>query len=322
MPLDLTVVIPSAYRPAALSRCLEAVSRQTVLPRTTIVVLRRDDTEGQEVCARFEQLRLSLVRVAVAGLIRARQAGLAAVKTGWIAFLDDDAEPAPDWCEHASRYLADATVGCFGGRILNLYGARTTARWIDSSTRIAYVDAFGRPLSHLHDIPVTPRVEDVDFLPGSNLFLRTTLARLADHGRAPGLAPSEELGWCMSARGEGFRVVYDSSLVVAHYPGPRTGSTPRDDSVAYAFEYGYMMSYLLARHRRGLSRALALAYFSLVGHRVSPGLLLLAPCSLRPGLAARWRAAMKGRVWGLGDVLRTVNKSRRSTELSPPPGEL
>ena len=201
---------------------------------------------------------------------------------------------------------------------MDLYGARTTARWIDASTRIAYVDAFGRPLSHLHDIPVTPRVEAVDFLPGSNLFLRTTLARLADHGRAPGLAPSEELEWCMSAQDEGFRVIYDSSLVVAHYPSPRKGSTPRDDTVAYAFEYAYMMAYVLARHRSGFGRALALAYFSLIGQRVSPGLLLLGPCSLRPSLAARWRAAMNGRVQGLSDAFRAVNRSGRSTEHSPP----
>ena len=313
-PLDLTIVIPSAYRPAALSRCLDGLARQTVLPRATVVALRSDDAEGEEVCARFEQRQTTVVRVETGGVVVAMKAGLAAVDTEWVAFLDDDAEPAPSWCERASRYLTDTGVGCFGGRIFDLHGARTTARWIDASRRIAYVDAFGRPLSHLHDIPVIPRVEDVDFLPGANLFIRTVLARSADHGRAPGLAPGEELEWCFSARDKGFRVIYDSSLVVAHYPSPRKGSTPRDDSVAYAFEYAYMMSYVLARHRRGFSRALSLAYFSLVGLRASPGFLLLGPCALRPTLGARWRAAMKGRFQGLADAIHPADNGGRPAE--------
>ncbi len=309
MTADLTILVPSSYRPEALRRCLDAISRQTVAPRAVVVTLRPDDIEGERVCLHSEPPGPGVVHVVESGLIVARKAGLDRANTAWVAFLDDDAEPAPDWCERALPYLGDPSVGCLGGRIIDFHGARTTARWIGASVPIARVDAFGRLLSHLHDIPEgRGRVEDVDFLPGSNLFIRAAVARLADHGRAPGLAPGEELEWCMTAQDSGLRVVYDSSLVVAHYPAARRGATARHDKVGYAFEYAYMMSYVLARHRRGPRRALVMAYSGLVGARVSPGLLLLAPCLARPGLIRRWTAATKGRIQGWADARRSLTK--------------
>ncbi len=297
---ELTVIVPSAYRPEALARCLAGLERQTPAPGSVIAVLRSDDVEGTAECAAHPGVHV--VSVQVRGLVAARQAGLMSAQTEWVSFMDDDAEPAPGWSAALAPYVADPEVGCVGGPILNIVGARTTAKWFEGHA-IARLDVFGRTVSHLHDLHDGHISADVDFLPGSNLTIRRELARSADHGRAPGMAPNEELEWCLTVKDAGLRVVYDSGIRVAHYPAARIGTEARGDKSAYAYAYAYMLTYTLLRHLRLTRRVLFVLYFWLLGQRAAPGILAAPIYALRPGGWAKAVSGMRGRAAGARDAM-------------------
>ena len=295
---QLTVLVPSAYRPSQLQRCLAALYAQTLSPGQIVVVLRSDDGAGMS--ARVPRPGVRVVSVAQGGLVRARRAGLRSIGTEWVAFMDDDAEAAPDWCERMAVHLADPTVGCVGGPIVNFVGVRSTTGWFGPGEPVVHLGYVGRVTSHLHDQPDVHRVEDVDFLPGSNMALRSRLALMANHGAAPGLAPGEEMEWCLTVKDAGYRVVYDSAIRVAHYSAPRVGAPAREDKVTYARSSAYTLAHTILRHFGPARSIIFLAYDMLIGRRVSPGIALVPFYALRPsgldkvtsGMRGRWRAVL------------------------------
>jgi GT2 family glycosyltransferase len=225
--------------------------------------------------------------------------------TGWVAFIDDDAEAAPDWCESLAAHFNDSTIGCVGGPIVDFVGARSITGWFPAREPVARIGYAGRAKNHLHDRPDSPRCQDVDFLPGSNMALRVELARKADHGDAPGLAPNEELEWCLTVKDSGYRVVYDSSIRVAHYPAARIHGPGRDDKVAYAYAYAYTLTHTMLRHFGPVRSIVFLGYFWLIGQRVCPGAVFVPFIMLlRPSALTRTAAGMRGRWRAMRDSLR------------------
>lgn len=84
IPVPVTVVVPTYNRPGFLSEALESVRRQTLRPAEIIVVddgstVPLGDLPGARV-----------IRQANAGPSVARNTGIAAARTEWIALLDDD----------------------------------------------------------------------------------------------------------------------------------------------------------------------------------------------------------------------------------------
>lgn len=88
-------MICTRRRPAILARCLAAVARLNPAPTEVIVV---DNTQGdsdtKKVAYEFGARYTVEPR---AGLSPARKRGLSESKTKDVAFLEDDALPAPDW---------------------------------------------------------------------------------------------------------------------------------------------------------------------------------------------------------------------------------
>ncbi len=299
---DLTVVVPSAYRPGHLERCLAALCAQSLPPAGVVAVLRVDDEAGRAACARRPNVRVQTV--SEEGVIPALRAGVRAAVTGWVAFMDDDAEPAPDWCERLCGHMDDPTVGCIGGPIVNFVAARSTSRWFTSKEPVARLSWRGPAVSHLHDRPDEHRVEDVDFLPGSNMALRRELALEADHGRAPGLAPNHELEWCLTVKDAGLRVLYDSAVRVAHYSADRVGAPDRADKAAYAYAFAYMLTHAMLRHGGPARSVLFLASDWVLGRKVCPGAALAPLYALRPSGLAKTASGMRGRWQAMLDSIR------------------
>jgi len=120
--LRVSVVIPTFRRPAALSRCLDALAAQTI-PRDAFEVVVVDDG-GELAVDQMDppprrDLNLQLVRQANQGPGSARNAGVAVARGEFAAFTDDDCLPDPDWLE---RLLAGASTKLdvlYGGRLVN-----------------------------------------------------------------------------------------------------------------------------------------------------------------------------------------------------------
>jgi glycosyltransferase involved in cell wall biosynthesis len=105
--LDYDVVIPTHGRDLALlGDAVDSVRRQTVPPRSIIVVV-----DGNAVAA--EALRRSrpfldvVLQEPAAGAGNARQAGIERTRAGWVAFLDDDDLWAATKQATIARYLAE-----------------------------------------------------------------------------------------------------------------------------------------------------------------------------------------------------------------------
>lgn len=85
-----------------------------------------DETEG--VLAEFsEQIRIE--RVAEANLSKSRNVGIAMAKGDIVCFLDDDANPEPDWLNALeAKYLSDKKLGAVGGFIRDHSGVNFQCR--------------------------------------------------------------------------------------------------------------------------------------------------------------------------------------------------
>jgi histidinol-phosphate phosphatase family protein len=115
------IVIPTVGRPA-LAVLLAALAEQAVpLPERIIVVDDRPQTEGSplELGSATAELvdRVEVVRSGGRGPAAARNAGWRRATAPWVAFLDDDVVPEPDWSVRFALDLgglADAVVASQG----------------------------------------------------------------------------------------------------------------------------------------------------------------------------------------------------------------
>jgi glycosyltransferase involved in cell wall biosynthesis len=95
------VVIPAFEAERFLPRCLASVRAQTVAPAQLVVV---DDGSSDATAEIAERLGATVIRQANAGPSAARNAGVAALRTPWVAFLDAD----DTWMPHALARFTEA----------------------------------------------------------------------------------------------------------------------------------------------------------------------------------------------------------------------
>jgi len=114
--LDTTVVI-CAYterRWADLAAAVASVREQTVPPSEIVVVIDHNPDLERRAAAEFVGVTV-VPNAGARGLSGARNTALGRAKGDVIAFLDDDAEAAPDWLEQLLAGYADRDVLAVGG---------------------------------------------------------------------------------------------------------------------------------------------------------------------------------------------------------------
>jgi glycosyltransferase involved in cell wall biosynthesis len=94
-PPQISVVIPTYNRAKVVGKALESVFAQSLQPAEIIVVNDGSKDDTREVLASYGN-RITAINQENGGLSAARNAGIQAATTEWIAFLDDDDEYAPD----------------------------------------------------------------------------------------------------------------------------------------------------------------------------------------------------------------------------------
>jgi GT2 family glycosyltransferase len=125
-----SVVVPTYRRHGALERCLAALARQSY-PRELYEVIVADDGSGDPphaVVSRYaDRLSVTLVEAPHGGPGAARNAGAARARGTYLAFTDDDCEPAADWLAALARHFDRHPGAAFGGRVENALGANPFA---------------------------------------------------------------------------------------------------------------------------------------------------------------------------------------------------
>lgn len=121
---NVAVVIPTLRSPNSLSGVLRSLAVQTLRPVEVVVVAQQEYARAELLVAQSEFPEAKVIRSA-AGLSRARNQGIMALRSNWdvIALPDDDVEYTPSSLENAWRVLAGAEVHAVSGRVLPMDSA-------------------------------------------------------------------------------------------------------------------------------------------------------------------------------------------------------
>lgn len=219
----ITACLCTHNRPAYVRACLAGLARQTVGPAAfRVLVVDSGSTAAThraltDLIAPHANARL--ITVGQPGVSLARNEGARAAGTGYIAYIDDDAIPAPDWiaCIKAAIHAAPRPPAVIGGRILPQWEA-PLPRWWPASLRgvLSIIEAEGSGEYRTSALPrgLEPyganMVFDVAVLLAAGGF-GTTAGR---HGTDLLSDEEVQLAWRLQDAGHSAR--YDSRIVVRH----------------------------------------------------------------------------------------------------------
>jgi mycofactocin glycosyltransferase len=200
LPADVTVVVPVRDRHAELARCLAGLRD---LPHVIVV----DDASADPLAVKriaAEHGAAVIHRPVNGGPGTARNTGLAAAETEFVAFLDSDCVPRPGWLGKLLPHFADPVTGAVAPRIVpHEEGAGWLARYEGASSTL---DMGARPSV------VRPGAR-VSYVPGAALVVRRAAAGA---GFRDGMYVGEDVDfvWRMSAAG--WRVRYEPGALMGH----------------------------------------------------------------------------------------------------------
>ena len=239
---DVTVVVPVRDRPDGLARLLDAVRRTAGNVGVLVVDDGSvDDGSVAAVCARHDAAVLRHPRPR--GPAAARNSGLAAATTTYVALLDSDCLPLPGWLEELLPHLTDPLVAAVAPRIVGPRpgpagsgpGAASPPRsWIARYEALASSLDLGP-----HPSPVAPHGR-VPYVPSAALLVRRAAMGTGFDERMQ-VAEDVDLVWRLSAAG--WRVRYEPAAEVGHEH--RTRLVPWMRRRAF---YGTGAAPLAARH--------------------------------------------------------------------------
>ncbi|GAC56474.1 putative glycosyltransferase [Gordonia hirsuta DSM 44140 = NBRC 16056] len=195
-PDQVTAVIPVRDNQAGVDQLLQALTGCAV-----IVV---DDGSADPIRATGEQVQLIRFEDN-RGPAAARNAGLAAATTDFVAFLDSDTVPSRDWLTILLGHFSDPAVAIVAPRIVGrpLYGgASIVARYanVHSSLDMGPAEALVAPGSALAYVPSAAMV----------------VRRTAFLGFDESLRVAEDVDLCWRTHAAGWRIYYDPIAHVRH----------------------------------------------------------------------------------------------------------
>ncbi|MBM3767435.1 MAG: glycosyltransferase [Acidobacteria bacterium] len=132
--MTVAVVVATYNRPAQLRRLLECLAAQTAKAEVIVV----DDGSDVPLDELVRPFHCTLIRQANAGPASARNRGVAAAKSDFIAFTDDDCEPEPTWLENLLGRLQAHPACLAGGRTVNAAAGNAYAEASQMIVDMAY----------------------------------------------------------------------------------------------------------------------------------------------------------------------------------------
>jgi len=271
--MKITVIVPTYRRPKDLSRCLEALKKQTRPADELLVVVRDTDAETWIFLETFtsETLPLRTVTVSAPGAIAAMNAGLDAASGEIVSFTDDDAAPHTDWLARIEpHFLSDSRVGGVGGRDWVYHGTDLVE---GAKEVVGQVQWFGRAIGN-HHLGVG-EAREVDVLKGVNMSFRWTAIKNKHFDqRMQGTSAQihHEIEFCLALKKAGWKLIYDPKVAVDHHTGQRFDEDQRNKFNPIAMKNIVCNETLaLLEHLPSTRRIVFLIWAILVGTRGAPG---------------------------------------------------
>jgi len=199
-----SVVIPTYDRPHTLQRCLEGLASLR-FPRDRFEVIVSDDGSHvaiEPVAEQFrDRLRITVVRHPNGGPGAARNRGVARAQGTYLAFIDSDCIPAPDWLDELADRFAVTPDHLICGGIVNALP--------------------GNPFSEATQLIVTFVHQYYARREGDRFFNSTNIALPATRFREVGgfdesLRTSEDYDFCHRWQHGGFEMTHAPEAMVYH----------------------------------------------------------------------------------------------------------
>ncbi|OBI45826.1 mycofactocin system glycosyltransferase [Mycobacterium kyorinense] len=226
---DVTVVIPVHDNACGLRRLLASLRglRVIIVDDGSAEPIERDDVAGAH--CDVEVLHHPRNR----GPAAARNTGLNACKTDFVAFLDSDVVPRRGWLEALLGHFCDPTVALVAPRIVGL---------TQSDHLVARYEAVRSSLDlGQHEAPVIPYT-NVAYVPSAAIICRTSMLRDVG-GFDDTLQAGEDVDLCWRLVEAGARLRYEPIALVAH-----DHRTELRDWIARKAFYGGSAAPLSVRH--------------------------------------------------------------------------
>ncbi|RUT07882.1 glycosyl transferase [Dulcicalothrix desertica PCC 7102] len=305
--MKITVVIPTYRRPQDLKRCLEALQNQNRRPEQVLVVVRDTDAETWTFLESFAlgNLPLRILTVRVTGVIAAMNLGLDAAFGDIIAFTDDDAAPHTDWLERIeATFLSDSRIGAVGGRDFMYYGSvlQDYNTHPGASDIVGRLQWFGRVIGNHHI--GSGEAREADVLKGVNVSYRANAInklRFDERLLGTGAQVHFELAFCLTLKRAGWKLIYDPSIAVDHFPAQRFDEDKRNTFNKIAtINLAHNETLILLEHLSPIRKLIYLLWAVLIGTRDAYGILQIARFfkSEKSIAIEKFIASMKGRYQG------------------------
>jgi len=234
--LDVTVVVPVRDRASMLDRCLAALGQ-----RVSVVVVDDGSRNPRGTAAACSRHGAALIRLEQhQGAASARNAGLAAVTTELVAFVDSDCIVGSDWLAGLVDHFADPLVAAVAPRVVPASAAPP------ASVRARFSSARS-PLDMGAEEGLVAPGGPIAYVPTAALVVRRdVLERAFD----PALRYGEDVDLVWRLHDAGWRVRYVPEATVEHEE-PSTWP----DLLRRRFRYGTSAAPLARRHPGRLSHA-------------------------------------------------------------------
>jgi GT2 family glycosyltransferase len=221
LDIQLSVVICTHNRSVLALDCVDALLRNPGADALDIIVV--DNASSSEEHARLlagVQWPARLIEQPTPGLSHARNIGASVARGAWLAYLDDDALPYPDWAERALTLVNESpeNVGLIGGAVLPQWPRDIR----DDSVQPDRLGSRWRTLLSLIEAERTEPGSPVPDIVACNMLIRRELLTElggfpTELGRTPGsLLGGEEIAVVRKVAARGSRVLFDSQLRVHH----------------------------------------------------------------------------------------------------------
>lgn len=226
---EVTFVIPVRDNASGLRRLMAALRglRVVVVDDGSLCPIERDDFAGTHF--NVEVLRHDRSK----GPAAARNTGLAACTTDFVAFLDSDVTPRRGWLEALLGHFCDPTVALVAPRIVSL---------VHSENPVARYEAVRSSLDlGQREAPILPH-SMVSYVPSAAIICRRS-ALLEVGGFDEALHSGEDVDLCWRLVEAGARLRYEPVALVAH-----DHRTELKDWIARKAFYGESAAPLSVRH--------------------------------------------------------------------------
>ncbi|HEY0185265.1 MAG TPA: glycosyltransferase [Rhodopila sp.] len=220
--MNLTVCICTQDRPGYVRDCLDGLRHQTLPPDRFSTVL-VDSASSPAAAAELDRLAAEsnarLIRLAQPGVSQARNAGAWNARTPFIAYIDDDAIPAPDWVEAILTAIDQPgrPPALIGGRILPKWETPLPAWWPPSLRGVlSIIEHEGRGEYRTASVPkgLEPYAANMVVNVLSLLAAGGFGGSVGRYGQS--LLSDEEVQVAWMLQDAGYSVRYDSRIVVHH----------------------------------------------------------------------------------------------------------